>query len=134
MKINIQITDMSPEEAQTIVPTLLGQMKNQKVTLQQADGQEKEAEVVKVKVKTEEPKEAPQEKPQDPQEEKKEAKADKPTITHKEAKSKAVKKIQAGHRDAVKTLITQYAETGKVDDIPEQYLAEFAAKLDEIGA
>lgn len=54
-----------------------------------------------------------------------------PAPDRRTVKSLAVKKIQAGHRDAVKSLITAYGAE-KIDLVPEDRLAAFLADLEVI--
>ena len=54
-----------------------------------------------------------------------------PAPDRRTVKSLAVKKIQAGHRDAVKSLITAYGAE-KIDLVPEDRLAAFLADLEAI--
>ena len=133
MKINVTITDMTPEEAQNLVPVLMEHMKNPKVVLHTAE-EEKPA-----KIKAERPAEPQpvQDAPvsaREAQEEKKEIKSTNTPTSRRDAKSAAVRKIQAGFKDEVKALILTYTETGKVDEIPEDKLTEFVEKIGGIGA
>lgn len=134
MKISVNITDMTPEEARDLLPFVLEKLKNPKVVMHQKD---KEVQVEPQQLHEQpaavepEPKEAPAAPDPAPAQ----APAAEPVpVSRRDAKSAAVRKIQAGHKDEVKALISSYAESGKVDDIPEEQLAEFVANIAKIGA
>lgn len=123
--VQIELTDLTEAEAKSLLPTFSGTFKNPKLTV----GGEEVAEPVEA---------APAPAPAEPEKQEAPAaepeKQEAPKATRKDAKSAAVRKIQAGHRDEVKALITAYAASGKIDDIPEEQLGEFTAKVGEIGA
>ena len=87
----------------------------------------KTPEPVKVSTESEKPAEKAKEDTEDAKEPKPAPAPDRRTV-----KSLAVKKIQAGHRDEVKSLIRAYGAE-KIDLVPEDKLVTFVADLEKIG-